>query len=182
MLTVESETIFLFVSAIKDSSGIHSQVVEDQQPHLQDQKLLILVGHHHVESMLNVEKEMEQHPAHVYQDYLVIHMWSVNQNVQSTQNVQQTKHVSIRNVWILVQEFVELMLHVQCRIIIHHVHVIQDTQEILSDTAQELQHCQFLLKLLIHADHLHVVQMLFVIRDKEQPPANVFQTTLVILM
>ena len=71
MLTVESETIFLFVSAIKDSSGIHSQVVEDKQTHLQDQKLLILVDHHHVESMLNVEKEMEQHPAHVYQDYLV---------------------------------------------------------------------------------------------------------------
>ena len=110
------------------------------------------------------------------------HQYSVKQNVQSTQNVQQTKHVSIRNVWILVQEFVELMLHVQCRITIHPVHVIQDTQEILSDTAQELQHCQFLLKLLIHADHLHVVQMLFAMKGTEQRPANVFQTTLVILM
>ena len=44
------------------------------------------------------------------------HQYSVKQNVQSTQNVQQTKPVSIRDVLILVQEFAELIHHVQCNI------------------------------------------------------------------
>ena len=109
-------------------------------------------------------------------------MFNANLSAQLIQNAQQTRLVLIRNVLILVQEFVEPMLHAQSRITIHHAHVTQDTLETLSDTAQELQHCQFLLKLLIHADHLHVVQMLFAMKETEQPPANVFQTTLVILM
>ena len=74
------------------------------------------------------------------------------------------------------------MLHVQSKITIHPAHVTQVILEIHSDTAQELQHCQFLQKLLIHADHLLVEQMLFAMKEIEQPPVNVSQITLEILM
>ena len=55
-----------------DSLEILSQAVIDHQQQHQDQKLLILADLLHVESMLNVEKEMEQLHVLVYQDYLEI--------------------------------------------------------------------------------------------------------------
>ena len=92
--------------------------------------------------------------------------------------IQDRRPVSIRNVWTLVQEFVEPMLHAQSRITIHHAHVTLAILGIHSDTAQELQLYQSPQKLSIHAFHHHVAQMQFVMRETEQPPVNVFQTTL----
>ena len=137
MPTVELEIMFQFAYAIKDILETHSQVATDQQQHLQDQKLLIHADQVHVELMQNAEKEMEQPPVHVYLDSMVIHMWNVNQNVPSIQNVPSTKHVLIKSVLILVQEFVELMQLVQFKTTTHLAHVIQDILEIHLDTAQE---------------------------------------------
>ena len=137
MPTVELEIMFQFVFAIKDSLVILSQVATDQLQLLQDQKLLIHADQVHVELMQNAEKEMEQPPVHVYLDSMVIHMLNVNQNVPSIQNVQSTKHVLIKSVSILVQEFVELMQLVQFKTTTHLAHVIQDILEIHLDTAQE---------------------------------------------
>ena len=137
MPTVELEIMFQFVFAIKDSLVILSQVATDQLQLLQDQKLLIHADQVHVELMQNVEKEMEQPPAHVYLDSMVIHMWNVNQNVPSIQNVPSTKHVLIKSVLILVQDFVELTQLVQFKTTILLAHVIQDILEIHLDTAQE---------------------------------------------
>ena len=137
MPTVELEIMFQFVFAIKDSLVILSQVATDQLQLLQDQKLLIHADQVHVELMQNAEKEMEQPPVHVYLDSMVIHMWNVNQNVPSIQNVPSTKHVLIKSVLILVQEFVELMQLVQFKTTTHLAHVIQDILEIHLDTAQE---------------------------------------------
>ena len=74
------------------------------------------------------------------------------------------------------------MLHAQFRITIHHAHVTQDIPETHLDTAQELQLYLSLQKLSIHAFHLPVDQMQFVMKEIEQPPVNVFQTTLEIHM
>ena len=132
--------------------------------------------------MLSAEKEMELLLAHVFQVLMEIPTLSASQNVQLIQNVQQERPVSIRNVLTLVQEFVEPMLHAQSRITIHHAHVTQDIPETHSDTAQELQPYLFLQKLSIHAFHLLVALMQFVMKEIEQPPVNVFQTTLEIHM
>ena len=70
------------------------------------------------------------------------------------------------------------MLHAQSRITIHHASVTLAILGTHSDTALELQHKQFQLKSSIHATHLPVDQMQFVMRETEQPPVNVFQTTL----
>ena len=137
MPTVELEIMFQFAYAIKDILATHSQVATDQQQHLQDQKLLIHADQVLVELMLNVEKEMEQPPAHVYLDSMEILMLNVNQNVPSILNVPSTKHVLIKSVSILVQEFVELMQLVQFKTTILLAHVIQDILEIHLDTAQE---------------------------------------------
>ena len=132
--------------------------------------------------MLSAEKEMELLLAHVFQVLMEIPTLSVSQNVQLIQNAQQERPVSIRNVLTLVQEFVEPMLHAQFRITIHHAHVTQDIPETHLDTAQELQLYLFLQKLSIHAFHLPVALMQFVMKEIEQPPVNVFQTTLEIHM
>ena len=167
-----------FVSVTKDSLETHSQAATDQQQHHQDQKSLIPADQVLVASMLNAEKEMELLPAHVFQVSLEIPMCNVNQSAQLIQNAQQTRPVSIRNVWTLVQEFVELMLHAQSRITTHHVRVTLAILGTHSDTALELQHKLFQLKSSIHAFHLPVAQMQFVMRETEQLPVNVFQTTL----
>ena len=140
MPTVELEIMFQFAYAIKDILETHSQVATDQQQHLQDQKLLIHADQVHVELMQNAEKEMEQPPVHVYLDSMVIHMWNVNQNVPSIQNVPSTKHVLIKSVSILVQEFVELMHLVQFKTTILPAHVILGTLETHLDIALELRH------------------------------------------
>ena len=150
--------------------------------------------------MLNVEKEMVLLHVPVYQAYKEIPTLSANQSVPSIQNVHQTKHVSTRNVWIHVQEYVEHMHHVQYRTTTHHVPVIQDTQETHLDTARELQHvrlhfigllvddknnlfqCLHQQKLLIHVSHLHVDQMQFVMRETGLHHVNVSLITLEILM
>ena len=132
--------------------------------------------------MLSAEKEMELLLAHVFLVSLEIPMFNANLSAQLIQNAQQTRLVSIRNVLILVQEFVEPMLHAQFRITIHHAHVTQDIPETHLDTAQELQLYLFLQKLSIHAFHLPVALMQFVMKEIEQPPVNVFQTTLEIHM
>ena len=93
--------------------------------------------------MQNVEREMEQLPVPVSLVYLEIHMLNASQNAQSTLNVLWIRPVSDRNVWIPVLEFVAPMQDVQFRITIPAVLVIQDSLEIPSDSAPELQHCQF---------------------------------------
>ena len=129
--------MYLYVFVTKDSLETPFPAVTDQQQPQQNQKLLIHADQVLVELMQNVEKEMEQPPAHVYLDSMVIHMWNVNQNVPSIQNVPSTKHVLIKSVLILVQEFVELMQLVQFKTTTHLAHVIQDILEIHLDTAQE---------------------------------------------
>jgi hypothetical protein len=128
--------------------------------------------------MLSAEKEMVLLLVLVFQVSLEIPMCNANQSVQLIQNALQTRLVSIKNVSTPVQEFVEPMLHVQSRITIHHAHVTQDILETHLDTAQELQLYLFLQKLSTHAFHLHVAPMQFVMKEIEQPPVNVFQTTL----
>ena len=182
MHTAMSEIMFLSVSVTKDSLGILSPPATDLQPLLQDQKSLTPADQVHVESMQSAERGMEQLHVLVFQDYLEIPMLSANQSVPSMQNAPPTKLVSTKSVLIPVLEFVEPMLHVQSKITIHPAHVTQVILEIHSDTAQELQHYQFLQKSSTHAFHLHVDQMPSVMKDKELPPVNVFQTTLEIHM
>ena len=182
MHTAESEIMCQFVSVTKDSLETHSQAATDQQQPHQDQKLLIPADQVLVASMLSVEKEMVLLLAHVFLVSMEIPMFNANQSAQLIQNAQQARLVSIRNVLTLVQEFVEPMHLVLSRITIHHAHVIQDIQETHSDTAQELQLYLSLQKLSIHAFHLPVDQMQFAMREIEQPPVNVFQTTLEIHM
>ena len=121
---------------------------------------------------------MEQLPAPVFQVSLEIPMCNVNQSAQLIQNAQQTRPVLTRSVSTRVQEFVELMLHAQSKITIHHALVTLAILGIHSDTAQELQLYLSPQKLSIHAFHLPVDQMQFAMRETEQPPVNVFQTTL----
>ena len=72
MLTAELETMYQYVSAIRDSLEIHSLAATDpQQPH-QDQKSLTPADQVHVESMQSAEKGMEQLHVLVFQDYLEI--------------------------------------------------------------------------------------------------------------
>ena len=132
--------------------------------------------------MLSAKQEMELQLVYVFQVLMEILIMNVNQSAQLIQSAQQTRPVSIKNVLTLVQEFVELMLHVQSRITIHHAPVTQDIQETHSDTAQEVQLYLSPQKLSIHAFHLPVALMQFVMRGIEQPPVNVFQTTLEIHM
>ena len=178
MHTAESEIMCQFVSVTKDLSEILSQAATDQQQHHQDQRSSIPVDPVLVASMLSAEKEMELLLAHVFLVSLEIPMFNASLSAQLIQNALQTRRVSIRNVWTLVQEFVEPMLHVQSRITIHHVRVTLVTLVTHSDIAQELQLYQFLQKSSIHAFHLLVAQMQFVMRETEQLPVNVFRTTL----
>lgn len=87
MLIAELEIMFLFVFVIKDTLVTHSQAVTDQLLQHQDQRLLILVDQILVVSMLNAEKEMEQHLVHVIQAYREIPMLNASMNVPSTQSV-----------------------------------------------------------------------------------------------
>jgi hypothetical protein len=137
MLTAELETMYQYVSAIRDSLEIHSLAATDlQQPH-QDQKSLTPADQVHVALMLSAEREMELLLVPVFLVSLEIHMFNVSQSAQSIQNVPATRPVSIRNVLTLVQEFVEPMLLVQSRITILHAPVTQDILETHSDIAQE---------------------------------------------
>ena len=121
---------------------------------------------------------MEQPPAHVCLVYLEILMLNASQNALSTLNVQWIKPVLDRNVWILVLEFVAAMQDVLFKITTPAVLVTQDLPETPSDSAPELQHCQFLQKLSILASLHHVDPMLFVMRGTELLPASVYQNTL----
>ena len=147
MPTVGSETMFLSVSATKDSLETHSQAATDQQQQHQDQKSLTLADPALVESMQSAEKEIGLLHVLAYQECLEIPMCNVSQNVQSTLNAQQTKLVLIRNVWIHVQESVAPMPAVQLGITILPAPVTPVTLETPSDTAQESQHYQFQQKL-----------------------------------
>ena len=178
MLTAELETMFLSVSVTKDTSETPSPTATDQSPHHHHQRLLIPADQVPVESMQNVEREMEQLPVPVSLVYLEILMLNASQNALSTLNVQWIRPVSDRNVWILVLEFVGPMQDVQFRITTPVVLVTQDSLEIHSDSAPELQHCQFLQKLSIPASLHHVDPMLFVMRGTELLPASVYQNTL----
>ena len=90
--------------------------------------------------MPNAENGMVQHPAHVYLKCLETHTSSVNQSAPSTQNVQQTKLVSTRSVWIPAQGSAARMQLAELRIITQFAPVIRDTPEIHLDSAQELPH------------------------------------------
>ena len=160
------ETMFLFASVIKVLLEIPSHLATDLPPQHQDPKSLTPADQVHVESMQSAERGMEQLHVLVFQDYLEIPMLSANQSVPSMQNAPPTKLVSTKSVLIPVLEFVEPMLHVQSKITIHPAHVTQVILEIHSDTAQELQHYQFLQKSSTHAFHLHVDQMPFVMKSK----------------
>ena len=76
--------------------------------------------------MLNVQKEVKQHPVDVFLIILGILMLSVNQSVPLMLIVQMTKHVSTISVRTHVQECVESMPHVMSQIIFLNVHVILD--------------------------------------------------------
>ena len=182
MPTAELETTFLFVSVTRDTSETPSPTATDLSPHHYDQRSLTPADQVPVESMQNVEKEMERPPAHVCLVYLEILMLNASQNALSTLNVQWIKPVLDRNVWILVLEFVAAMQDVLFKITTPAVLVTQDLQETPSDSAPELQHCQFLQKSSIHAFHLHAVQMQSAMKETEQPHVNVFLTTLEIPM
>ena len=132
--------MYLYVFVTKDSLETPFPAVTDQQQPQQNQKLLIHADQVLVELMQNVEKEMEQPPAHAYQDSMEILMWNVNQNVSGIQNVPSTKHVLIKCVLILVQEFVELMQLVQFKTTILLANVILGTLETHLDIALELRH------------------------------------------
>ena len=98
--------------------------------------------------MLNVKKEDKQQPlAHVYLDSMEILMWNVNQNVPST------KHVLIKSVSILVQEFVELMQLVQFKTTILLANVILGTLETHLDIALELLHV-LLIQIVLKTKHV----------------------------
>ena len=178
MPTAESEIMCQFVPVTKDLLETHSQAATDhQQPH-QDQKSLIPADPVLVASMQNAERGMVLLLVPVFLVLMEIPTLSANQSVPLIQNAQQIKPALIRNVWTLVQEFVEPMLHAQSRITIHHASVTLAILGIHSDTAQELQLYLSPQKLSIHAFHLPVDQMQFAMRETEQPPANVFLTTL----
>ena len=170
--------MFLFASVIKALLEILLPHATDQLQLHQDQKSLIPADQVLVASMQSAEREMVLLPVLAFLVCLEIPMCNANQSVQLIQNAPQTRPVSTKNVSTPVQEFVEPMLHVQSRITIHHAHVTLAILETHSDTAQELQLYQFLQKLSIHAFHLPVDQMQFATRETEQPPVNVFQTTL----
>ena len=178
MLTAGSETMFPFVSVTRDTSETPSPTATDQSPHLYDPRLLIPADQVPVESMLNVEREMEQLPVPVSLVYLEIHMLNASQNAQSTLNVQWIKPVSDRSVWIPVLESVAPMQDVLFKITTPVVLVTQDTLETHSDSAPELQRCQFPQKLSIPASLRRVDPMLFVMRETELLPASVYQNTL----
>ena len=99
--------MYLYVFVTKDSLETPFPVVTDQQQPQQNQKLLIHADQVLVELMQNAEKEMEQPPVHVYLDSMVIHMWNVNQNVPSIQNVHLIGRAVTLNVLTLVRDFVE---------------------------------------------------------------------------
>ena len=143
MPTVELETMFLSVSVTKDTSETPSPTATDQSPHHNHQRSLIPADQVPVESTQNVEREMELLPVPVSLVYLEIHMLNASQNALSTLNVQWIKPVLDRNVWILVLEFVAAMQDVLFKITTPAVLVTQDLQETPSDSAPELQHCQF---------------------------------------
>ena len=104
--------------------------------------------------MLNVEKEMEQPHAHAIQDYKEIHMLNVSMNAPSTQSVPQTWPVYQTSVEIHVQESAEPMHHAVSTTTSHHVHVIQDTQEILSQHVIESQHVRMIMIVLHIINHI----------------------------
>ena len=178
MLIVESQIMFQYVHVTKDTLETHFQAATDHQQQLQDQKSLIPADQVLVESMLSVEKEMELLLAPAYQECLETHMFSANLSVPSIQSVPPTEPVLTRSVLTHVQEFVEPMQAVLCKITIPHAHVTLVTLETPSDTVQELQHCQCQQRssILVHP-HL-VDQMLSVIKETEQPHVSVYQTTL----
>ena len=87
MLTAGLETMFLSVSVTKDMSETPLPTATDQSLHHQLQRLLIPADQVRVESMLNVEREMEQPPVPVSLVYLEIHTLNASQNAQLILNV-----------------------------------------------------------------------------------------------
>ena len=70
-------------------------------------KLLILATHPLVDQMQFAQKEIELVHADVSPNILEIHMWHVDLNAPSIQNVHQTRRAATLNVLILVLDFVE---------------------------------------------------------------------------
>ena len=70
-------------------------------------KLLILATHPLVDQMQFAQKEIELLRADVSPNILEIHMWHVDLNAPSIQNVHQTRRAATLNVLILVLDFVE---------------------------------------------------------------------------
>ena len=153
-----------------------------QPPH-QDQKLLILATHLHVELMHNVENATMRLLVLVYLAYLAIPTLNVSQNVPSTKNVLPIQPVLTRSVLTLVLAFVVYTLPVQSQIIIPYANVIQAMRAILSPPAAAKQHRRLQLpKLLIPAILPHADQMLCATIANEPPLVNVSQNILVIHM
>ena len=177
MLTAGLETMFLSVSVTKDMSETPLPTATDQSLHHQLQRLLIPADQVRVESMRNVEREMEQPLVPVSLVYLEIHMLNASQNVPLILNVQWIKPVLDRNVWILVLEFVEPTPPAVSEITIQHVGVTQDTLETPSLPATESQHPDLSLKLLTPAILPPVDPMLSVPREALQAPVNASLTT-----
>lgn len=66
----------------------------------------ILAVHLRVDHTHNVETSTDLHRVLVYQ-HILVHLQIVDQNVLLILNAQATKHVSLKNVEILVQALVE---------------------------------------------------------------------------
>ena len=102
-------------------------------------------------------------------------------NVSSIQNVLLTKHVSSKNVEILVSEHVDSMLNVMWLIIMPSVHVLMITRVILSLNATRNLHLwnQLMLTLVIPT---LVDKMPFVEKKVKLPVVNAQSIILAILM
>ena len=92
---------------------------------------------HHAGQMQFAMQEVELQHVSVLLDILVIPILLVDQSAPSILNVLPTKPVEIRNVLILVLGCVESMQTVKLLIILQHVNVILDTEEILLHLVKE---------------------------------------------
>lgn len=84
---------------------------------------LIHVTHHRADQIQFVKNKMEQDHVHALMTFSEIHILGADLNVQQMPNAQLTWLVSIKNVKILVWEFVDLMRNVEYSLISHYVPV-----------------------------------------------------------
>lgn len=107
MPSAMSQTTIQTANVIQVTLEMHLWHASELQ-HLKYQlKLLILATHPLVDQMQFAQKEIELVHADVSPNILEIHMWHVDLNAPSIQNVHQTRRAATLNVLILVLDFVE---------------------------------------------------------------------------